>query len=398
MAGTDNCSQQQPENWTHLKVRLKFLTRSPNWNREERRSGEIIMSGLQGVSLRRGMENAAGQIERSKPSSMWLNHKYRRMAIHFKPAKILRTLSAAKCLDAPLLAWQNEFNEISRGCTAAATEVPLTSVLTGSKKKSPSSTSNWEISPWNIAAMWYEWANCNDLSQHGYRHPYARASRFLLGGCGQDAPDDAVLLFPKSKKEIRVISQSCFFPGRRYAGATKEGFYSAPRLTFFLYFHSCTHVCDCDNYEDDRFTLGSHSSARLGQNGRRDERPRGEKKNPQRKRRSLCVWGGRERLSIFTWQKFISGLWSGEYPCLKKTHWGRGSWLCMCAGVWVCVFNGGEKQSGRGEDKALIISLSRKSPRLISPAWFSFTTCLIAAEWWGPATPALIKFDNESLR
>lgn len=77
----------------------------------------------------------SGQIERSKPSSMWLNHEYRCMAIHFKPAKILRTLSAAKCLDAPLLAWQNKFNEISRGCTAAAAEVPLASVLTGSKKK-----------------------------------------------------------------------------------------------------------------------------------------------------------------------------------------------------------------------------------------------------------------------
>lgn len=247
--------------------------------------------------------------------------------------------------------------------------------------------------------MWYEWVNCNDLSQHGYRHPYARASRFLLGGCGQDAPDDAVLLFPKSQKEIRVISQSCFFLGRSYAGATKEGFYSAPRLTFFF----CIFICAlmCTTVITTRtiilrsVPIPPRGSVRMGGG----MKGRGvKKKNPQRKRRSLCVWGGRERLSIFTWQKFISALWSGEYQCLKKTHWGRGSWLCMCAGVWVCVFNGGEKQSGRGEDKALIISLSRKSPRLISPAWFPFTTCLIAAEWWGPATPALIKFDNESLR
>lgn len=203
---------------------------------------------------------------------------------------------------------------------------------------------------------------------------------------------------PRAKKRSEWFLKVVFFRAGATRAQQRRVFIPSRGWLFFLYFHLCTHVCDCDNYEDDRFTLGSHSSARLGQNGRRDERPRSEKKNPQRKRQSLCVWGGRERLSIFTWQKFISALWSGEYQCLKKTHWGRGSWLCMCAGVWVCVFNGGEKQSGRGEDKALIISLSRKSPGLISPAWFSFTTCLIAAEWWGPATPALIKFDNESLR
>lgn len=134
------------------------------------------------------------------------------------------------------------FNEISRGCTKADTEVPLASVLRGTGKKCPSSNSNWEISPRNIAAC-----DMNELNETTFRNTATvihmhEPLAFFWAAVGRTLLTTQRSLFPKSQKEIRVISPSCFFPRRSYVGATKEGFLFRAS-TFFFFVFSFVHSC-----------------------------------------------------------------------------------------------------------------------------------------------------------
>lgn len=122
------------------------------------------------------------------------------------------------------------------------------------------------------------------------------------------------------------------------------------------------------------------------------------RRNAKEEKERVCEY----KLAVFTWQKFISALWRGEYQCLRKTHRGKGSWLRVC----LRSRGGGRRKTKREKKmKPLIISLSQRSlfafifvssslhpsPASLNPSVnISFAACLIAAEWWSSATPALI--------
>lgn len=63
----------------------------------------------------------------------------------------------------------------------------------------------------------------------------------------------------------------------------------------------------------------------------------------------VCMHVWEYKLAVFTWQKFISILWSGEYQCLKKTHRGKASWLC----VRLCVRGRGKRKTKTEKEKTI---------------------------------------------
>lgn len=66
-------------------------------------------------------------------------------------------------------------------------------------------------------------------------------------------------------------------------------------------------------------------------------------------RARVCVHVWEYKLPVFTWQKFISILWSEEYQCLKKTHRGKASWL----GVRLCVRGRGKRKTEREKGETI---------------------------------------------
>lgn len=172
----------------------------------------------------------------------------------------------------------------------------------------------------------------------------------------------------------------------------QKGFYPTHRPLMYLHICICVRALVCESTTTVRiFVFGSLVLWGCQRDG--DAGWKTTERKPQRKSKCVyvCVW---EKRPVFTWQEFISALWSGEYRCLKKTHRGKGSWLC----VW-CLR---KKKSEREKDEAInnffiaeplpsfssshYPSCASQSP----PAMLSFTTCLIAAEWWGSMTTALI--------
>lgn len=120
------------------------------------------------------------------------------------------------------------------------------------------------------------------------------------------------------------------------------------RVRESLYFHlcECVYVCEYDNYDGAYFRVSSSAPLRLTETQRQDERP-------QREKQCACVRACVCKEAKFTWQKFIAALLKCQ--CLKKTLWGKGSWL------WVCGCEGERKRITEHEKemKPLIPSLSQ---------------------------------------